>query len=149
MRRFVFLAVASLMGAASVSADPPRPRFESQRGLLAGFPGDSIDLSVMTFTIDGDTVSRDAFFSLDRKSIRTLTVTPAPANLIEVETHAAAMTPLAPDDLPADIVYVINGRVADRVAYTRLKPSEIASVAIVKGAPPRIEVTTVRPRERR
>ena len=143
MRRLLLLSIVSLTAAASVAA-PPRNRLESPRSRLAGFPGDSIDLSVMTFTVDGDTVSREAFFNLDRNRIRTLTVIPAPANLIEVEPREAAMAPLPADSLPADIVYVIDGAVADRAAYTALPASAIASVAIVRGGKPRIEITTHR-----
>lgn len=132
-----------MIAAASVAA-PPRNRLESPRGRLAGFPGDSIDLSVMTFTVDGDTVSREAFFNLDRTRIRTLTVIPAPANLIEVETREAALAPLPADSLPSDIVYVIDGVVADRTAYSALPASAISSVAVVRSGKPRIEITTRR-----
>lgn len=98
----------------------------------------------MTFTIDGDTVSREEFFKLDRGQIRTLEVTPAPANLIEVETHAAALMPLMPDSLPGEIDYVVDGVVVDRAAYTSIPPSAIVSITVVKAPRPRMIITTTK-----
>ena len=147
MRRLFLLPIVafSAAGALFASSEPPRTtHFVSKGGRLVVFPADSLDLSVMTFTIDGDTVSREEFFKLDRNQIRTLEVTPAPANLIEVETHAAAMQPLQPDSLPGEIDYVVDGVVVDRAAYSSIPPSAIASITVFKGVRPRMIIPTTK-----
>lgn len=142
MRRLLLLPLAAVMAAGAIFASDNPDRSFNDTKLLAGFPADSIDLSVMTFTIDGDTVSREEFFRLHRSEIRTLAVIPAPANLVEVETYAAAMTPLQPDSLPADIDYEVDGKIVDRAAFSAVPSSAIRSLAIVKGGRPRIIIVT-------
>lgn len=105
-------------------------------------PGDSLDLASATFTIDGDTVGRDIFFSLDRSEIATLTVTPLPANLIAVTTRAARATPLDPSQLPDDVDYIIDGNRASRETFSALPAESILSMAVVRGPRPRIEIVT-------
>ena len=39
------------------------------------FPGDSINLASLTYIVDGDTVDRRGFLSVDRRDIYSLTVT--------------------------------------------------------------------------
>lgn len=139
-----FLATAVAGGAIYIFAEPERPLFTAERGRMIVFPGDSLNLSEMTFTVDGDTVTREQFFSLDRRMIRSLIVTPAPANLIEVETRRAAMMPLEPDSLPADMDYIVDGTIVDRAAFSSVPSESIVSIAIFKGERPRMEVTTKR-----
>lgn len=139
----VILAIAALAASTLLLAVAPQHKVvDTERGHLLVFPGDSLDLSLVTFTIDGDTVSRDSFFTLCRDDIRTLSVTPAPANLVEVTTRAFAMRPLLPEELPDDIEYVIDGKAVDRVTFTSLPADDIISLVMVRAARPRIEITT-------
>lgn len=149
MRSLIILCLAAIAagGTLYLFAEPEHRHFVSERGSMMVFPGDSLDLSVMTFTIDGDTVTREQFFSLDRNQIRTLTVTPAPANLIEVETMAAAMAPLEPDSLPADMDYVVDGTIVDRAAFSAIPPKSIVSIVVVKADRCRMEITTTAARK--
>lgn len=144
MKSLIAIILAAGAGANLLVANPDIPLFDSRGGQMIVFPGDSLDLSQATFTIDGDTVDRDIFFHLDRRDIQTLTVTPAPANLIEVVTRRAAQQPLEPEELPEDIDYVVDGTIVDRAAFTAIPPRAITSMAIVKGERPRIEITTKR-----
>ncbi|MDE7236428.1 MAG: hypothetical protein K2N66_01230 [Paramuribaculum sp.] len=132
-------------GATIILALPQRPLFSSERGAMMVFPGDSLELAEMTFMIDGDTVTREQFFKLDRKDIRSLIVTPEPANLIEVVTRRAAIQPLEPDSLPDDVDYIVDGTIVDRTAFTDIPANAISSLVVVKGPRCRIEVTTVKP----
>lgn len=139
------LAALGLTAAAIVlTAAPRHPRnpFVSQGGRLMVFPGDSLDIAAATFTIDGDTVSRETFFRLDCSGIATLTVTPLPANLIAVTTRAAHAAPLDASLLPDDVVYVIDGAASTREAFSALSPEEISSMVVVRGPRPRIEIIT-------
>lgn len=142
MHRFLLLTLLAAASAAPLAADPPHHVYTSERANMMVFPADSLDLSIMTFTVDGDTVSRQEFIDLDPCNIRRLTVIPAPANLIEVETRTAAMKPLSPEDLPSDILYIIDGLVADREAFTALPSEVIRAIAVVKGPRPALVVTT-------
>lgn len=145
-RRIAAICLAAIAaGATLIFALPQRPLFSSERGAMMVFPGDSLDLAQMTFVVDGDTVTREQFFRLDRKEIRTLTVTPEPANLIEVVTRRAAMQPLEPDSLPADVDYIVDGTIVDRAAFSDIPADAISSLVVVKGPRCRIEVTTVKP----
>ena len=137
-------ALGIIASAIALTASPRHPRhpFASQGGRLMVFPGDSLDLAAATFTIDGDTVSRETFYALDRSEIATLTVTPLPANLIAVTTRAAQAAPLDAAMLPDDVDYVIDGVQATREAFTALAPEAISSMAVVRGPRPRIEIIT-------
>lgn len=106
------------------------------------FPGDSLDIAAATFTVDGDTVSRETFFRLDRSEIATLTVTPLPANLISITTRAANAAPLDASLLPDDVDYVIDGAASTREAFSALSPDEISSMVVVRRPRPRIEIIT-------
>lgn len=138
----LILAIIAIAGAALLSAVPGRQVISAEHGRLLVFPGDSLDMASVTFTIDGDTVSRDSFFTLRRPDIRSIIVTPAPANLVEVTTRRAAMCPLLPDDLPADILYIVDGDTIDREAFTAIPSADIVSMVMVRAHPPRIEITT-------
>lgn len=136
-------ASAALAWGVSVADAPGSPSFVSHGGRMMVFPADSLDLSSMTFVIDGDTVSRDCFMKLDRMAIRTLTVIPSPANLIEVETRGAALEPLPADTLPGEIVYAVDGKVVDRRVFDRVSPAAIRSLTVRKGSPLRMEIVTI------
>lgn len=142
--RLILAVIATALAAAAIPALPSRQHLSAERGRLLVFPGDSLDMASVTFVVDGDTVSRDSFFTLRRADIHTLTVTPAPANLVEVTTHRAAARPLDAADLPDAIVYVIDGDTVGREAFTALPPDDIAAIVTVRSCPPRIEVTTAR-----
>ncbi|MDE7151496.1 MAG: hypothetical protein K2O27_04455, partial [Candidatus Amulumruptor sp.] len=67
-RRVAATCIAAIAaGATLILALPQRPLFSSERGAMMVFPGDSLELAEMTFMIDGDTVTREQFFKLDRK----------------------------------------------------------------------------------
>lgn len=116
--------------------------FATEGGRMIVFPGDSIDLSTLTFIVDGDTVSRSVFTAIDTERIHSLTITKGPANCIEIVTTEAHSRPLSVEEMPVSVTYEIDGLEVDRSKVRSLPVDSISAIRVVRGPRPRLVITT-------
>ncbi len=140
------LAIAMLLGVSVILSASPRGSrmFMTDGGNMMVFPGDSLDISAMTFMIDGDTVSREAFTAVNVNNIYSITVTKGPANCIELVTLRSMQTPLDPDTLSSrQITMTLNGVEVGADVLSSLPADSVRKVVVVKGRNPAIMISTV------
>lgn len=144
--RLITPAVAGILVLASsllISAMPKGGRmFVSEGGSMIVFPGDSVDISAMTFIVDGDTVDRNSFTAIDPENIHSLTVTKSPANCIEVVTVKANETPLPGDTISDIVTTMVDGVAVDPEVLRTLPSDSVRKVTLVKGPRPVVMVST-------
>lgn len=136
------VAAMAISAATSFAQQRSNRIFATEGGRMIVFPGDSIDLSTLTFIVDGDTVSRSTFTAIDPAEIHSLTITKGPANCIEMVTTEAHQSPLGADEMPVSVTYEVDGVEVDRSAVRTLPVDSISRIQVVRGPRPRLIIST-------
>lgn len=138
------IILSVLFGALLLTSAKPRGNrlFSVEGGIMMVFPGDSINLASLTYIVDGDTVDRRGFLSVDRHDIYSLTVTKGPANCIELTTVSAMTEPLESDTLASGVRMTIDGVTADASLIRSIPTDSIRRVTMIKGPHPALIIST-------